>query len=68
MTRTVTLLGYLVLAAAAVACQLASHVTHRVPGIGRAAAAVTGRRSGRWLLLAGWLWLGWHLFVRSGVR
>lgn len=20
---------------------------------------------GRWLLFAGWLWLGWHLFVRG---
>lgn len=19
----------------------------------------------RWLLLAGWMWLGWHVFVRS---
>jgi hypothetical protein len=23
--------------------------------------------SGRWLVLIGWLWLGWHLFVRSSV-
>jgi hypothetical protein len=22
-------------------------------------------RAGRWLLFAGWLWLGWHVFVRS---
>ena len=68
MTRTVTLLGYALLAAAVVACQLASRVSTRIPGIGQAASVVTGRRWGRWLLLAGWLWLGWHLFVRSGVR
>ena len=24
-------------------------------------------RVGRWFVLIGWLWLGWHLFVRSGV-
>jgi len=23
--------------------------------------------SGRWLVLIGWLWLAWHLFVRSSV-
>jgi hypothetical protein len=23
-------------------------------------------RAGRWLVLAGWLWLGCHLFVRTG--
>jgi Family of unknown function (DUF6256)/Family of unknown function (DUF6186) len=26
---------------------------------------VTATRVGRWLLFAGWLWLGWHLFVRG---
>jgi hypothetical protein len=30
-----------------------------------AALARYGRPSARWLLLAGWLWLGWHLFVRA---
>jgi hypothetical protein len=22
----------------------------------------------RWILLLGWFWLGWHLFVRRGTR
>jgi uncharacterized protein DUF6186 len=30
-----------------------------------AALARSGRRSARLLFLAGWLWLGWHLFVRA---
>jgi hypothetical protein len=25
---------------------------------------VMRRRVGRWIVLGGWLWLGWHLFVR----
>ena len=65
MSRTATLLGYGVIAAALVACQLVSLTSHRIPTIGRALAHVAGRRVARWLLLAGWLWVGWHLFVRS---
>jgi hypothetical protein len=26
--------------------------------------AITNR-AGRWLLFGGWLWLGWHMFVRT---
>jgi Family of unknown function (DUF6186) len=26
---------------------------------------VVGYPAGRWLLFAAWLWLGWHLFVRT---
>lgn len=65
MSRTVTLVGYCVLAAALLGCQVASLVSRRIPGIGQVASLVASRRAGRWLLLAGWLWLGWHLFVRT---
>ncbi len=65
MSRTTTLVGYGLIAAGLVACQLASLVWRRIPTIGQAASVVTSRRAGRWLLLAGWLWVGWHLFVRS---
>lgn len=67
MSRTVTLVGYGLIAAALLGCQLASLVWRRIPTIGQAASVVAGRRAGRWLLLAGWLWAGWHLFVRSHV-
>ena len=67
MSRTATLLGYCVIAAAFVGCQLASLVSRRMPSIGQVASLVASRRVGRWLLLAGWLLVGWHLFVRPHV-
>jgi hypothetical protein len=67
MSRTTTLIGYSVIAGALVACQLASLVSHRIPSIGQVASLIASRRAGRWFLLAGWLWVGWHLFVRSHV-
>lgn len=65
MSRTTTLAGYAVIAAGLVALQVVSLLTGRVPSIGRMAAMVARRPAGRMLLLAGWLWVGWHLFVRS---
>ncbi len=65
MSRTVTLAGYAVLAAALVGCQVAALLTRRFPTIGQAVSFVTRLGAGRWLVLAAWLWTGWHLFVRS---
>ena len=65
MSRTATLAGYWVIAALLLACQLASVVFRRMPSIGQMASLIASRRAGRWLLLAAWLWAGWHLFVRS---
>ena len=67
MNRTVTLVGYCVTAAALLGCQLASLVSRRIPSIGQVASLIASRTTGRVLLLAGWLWVGWHLFVRSHV-
>ena len=67
MSRTATLVGYCVIAAAFLGCQLASLVSPRIPSIGQLASLIASRRAGRWLLLGGWLWIGWHLFVRSHV-
>lgn len=67
MSRTTTLVGYCLIAAALLGCQLASLVSRRIPSIGQVASLIASRRAGRWLLLAGWLWVGWHLFVRSHV-
>jgi len=36
-----------------------------LPTIGDVARAVTRPITARWLLLAAWGWLGWHLFVRT---
>jgi hypothetical protein len=67
MTRAITVAGYAVIAVAMAALQLASLLSNRIPTIGQATATVTRRRPGRYLLLATWLWVGWHLFVRSHV-
>ena len=65
MSRSITLAGYAVLAAALVGCQAWALLTRRIPTIRLAASELARRRAGRWLMLAGWLWIGWHLFVRS---
>ena len=68
MTRTATLVGYALIAVALLAYQLAGLRWRRTPTIGEALAHLTRRRPARCALLAGWLWLGWHVFVRAGVR
>jgi hypothetical protein len=65
MTRAVTLAGYALLAAALAGLELAGLFWRRSPTLGDTVTALARRRAGRWVLLAGWLWLGWHLFVRS---
>ncbi|MGH2356715.1 MAG: hypothetical protein ACRDGJ_01720 [Candidatus Limnocylindria bacterium] len=69
MTRTVTLAGYVVLGSAVVLYQLAAWRSRRA-GLARRHlmlgelldAVMWG--PARWLVLAGWLWVGWHVFVR----
>lgn len=67
MSRTVTLAGYAVMAAAAVAYQAAAIVTRRTPTIGDAFSVAVRRPAGRVAVFAWWLWIGWHFFVRSHV-
>ena len=64
-SRTVTLVGYAVLAAALVTYELVGLVWRRTPTLGEAVTMATRSRVGRWALLGAWLWLGWHLFVRT---
>lgn len=65
MSRTITLVGYGLIAAALVAGQVAGLMSDRIPTIARVISLVASRRPARWLLLSAWLWAGWHLFVRS---
>ena len=65
MTRLSTLAGFVVLATAVVGVQVAALRGADVATLGTVVRALTHRRLTRWLLLAGWLWLGWHLFVRA---
>jgi len=64
MNRAVTLWGYAVVAVVAAAYQVAGVVLGRTATLGEALRRVTKVRAGRFLLLAAWLWVGWHTFVR----
>jgi len=65
MSRTVTLAGFVVLATAMITYQVLGLVRHGTATVGQAVATLLGSRCGRPVLLAAWLWLGWHLFVRG---
>jgi Family of unknown function (DUF6186) len=63
MSRSVTLLGYALL----VVCAGGLEVAARRRGsatLGDALTITLRSRAARFALLAAWLWLGWHLFVR----
>jgi hypothetical protein len=74
MNRTITLAGFVALAAALVLHELSAlrarsqHRVRRPLTFGELVAAVALLSPVRWLLLAGWLWLGWHLFARVDWR
>jgi hypothetical protein len=68
MTHTQTLIGYVVLAVVIATIQLAGSRRGHPPTFGRVLAKLAAWPPGRWPLLAAWLWLGWHLFVRTDWR
>jgi hypothetical protein len=63
VTRTFTLWGYAVVAAAAIGLELAAR-RGVCATFGEALSVAVRRWPVRVLLLAGWGWLGWHMFVR----
>ena len=68
MTRTITIGGFLLLAAAIVTYQTLGLIRRETATLGQAVATLTRSRAGRLLLLAAWLWLGWHAFVRGSYQ
>jgi hypothetical protein len=64
MTRELILAGYVAVVAAAVALEATARRRGTTATLGATLSAVLRRRPARLLLLAGWLWLGWHVFVR----
>ncbi len=64
MTRLVTLLGFALIAVCALGLELAARGSGRFVTFGDALSVALRRWPFRLLLQAGWLWLGWHLFVR----
>lgn len=65
MSRTLTLAGWAALVVAAAVLEVAARRAGRGATAAAVVRAVTRHRAGRLLLQAGWLWLGWHLFVRA---
>ena len=68
MTRTVTLWGYALLAVLAVGYQVAGLLLRRTATLGQALRRLMRFPAARPLLLAAWLWLGWHTFVRASYQ
>lgn len=62
--RAVTLAGFGILAAVAVVLEVWARRSRRLCTFSQALTALLRIRAARLFLLAGWLWLGWHLFVR----
>ena len=63
--RWVTLAGWFVLLAAVLALELRARVwPSRYATLGETVSVLLRIPLVRWLALAGWSWLGWHLFVR----
>ena len=67
MSRTLTLVGYAVIAGCALAVEVAAR-RGRGARLSHVLSTALARRPVRLALLAAWLWLGWHLFVRVDWR
>jgi hypothetical protein len=63
--RSLTVAGYLVIAIAILALDLAARRdTSRLPSLGDVVSTLSSRRAGRIAVVIGWWWVGWHFFVR----
>jgi hypothetical protein len=65
MTRALALTVWCLVVASIVALEVAGVVHDRFPRFGDYLTALCRTRVGRTLVLVGWVWLGWHLFVRA---
>ncbi len=68
MSPAVTVAGYVVLLFAMVIYQLVSVLLGRSATLGQVLGALKKSLAGRLLLAVGWMWVGWHLFVRASWR
>ena len=64
-SATWTYLGWAVVAGALLLVQATAVATGRWPTLAGLIRELTRRRSAQRVCLAGWLWVGWHFFVRS---
>jgi Family of unknown function (DUF6186) len=64
-TRTLTVAGFVAVIAALVLLEILGRSPRtRIPTAGEWLGYIMRPRSGRALILLGWLWLGWHYFAR----
>ena len=68
MTRLVTLTGYVLVVVIGLGLELVARRTRRLATFEEMLAAALRRWPLRVLLQAGWLWIGWHVFVRVDWR
>ncbi len=68
MTRALTLCGYGLIVVSAVALEIAARRSGRFASLAEALGVALRRWPARLLIQLGWLWLGWHLFVRVDWR
>lgn len=63
--RTITIIGFVAIIAVLVVLEiLGRRKIARIPTLSEWLGFVMRRPVGRGLILAGWLWLGWHYFAR----
>jgi hypothetical protein len=63
--RTITLSVWTLLALVALTAEMIGlFVSKRFPTVGDLLRVLERSTVLRWVLLLGWFWLGWHLFVR----
>jgi hypothetical protein len=64
-SSTLTVLAFGLLLAAALSVELVARRRRmRWPLVGDVFAVLASTTTGRFLLMLGWWWLGWHFFVR----
>ena len=67
-SRGVTLVGYALIAMAALALEVTARRSRRLATFGDAVTLLLRHWPVRILVLTAWVWLGWHLFVRVDWR
>jgi Family of unknown function (DUF6186) len=64
-TRSVTIAGFAVVIVALATLEIVGRRKNSpVPTLGQILGYAMRPRAGRFLILLGWLWLGWHFFSR----
>jgi hypothetical protein len=65
MNSTITLCGYAVLVVLMIVCEVMARRSHRIASLEDVPGALARWRAVWIVVIAAWLWVGWHVFVRS---